>query len=76
MGRVHRGPDLLDVLRPQIVLVLALAELAVGVDEQDLPVQVVRLVLVEHEDAGRDAGPVEQLGRQADDGLQNARAVA
>ena len=61
--------DLLDVLGAQLVLVLALGVLAVGVDEEHLVTQGVRLVLVAHQHAGRDARAVEQALGQADDRL-------
>ena len=66
--------DLLDVLGAQVVLRLALAVFAVGVDEQHMPCRSRRLRLPcpEHQDAGGDAGAVEQVRRQADDGLQQA----
>ena len=67
--------DLLDVLRPQRVLVLPLGVLGVGVDEEDLVAQAVRLVARQHQDGGRDARAVEELGRQADDGLDHAAVV-
>ena len=65
--------DLLDVFGPELVLVLALGVLAVGVDEQHLVAKRVGLVLVADQDAGRDAGAVEQARRQADDGLDDDR---
>jgi hypothetical protein len=49
------------------VLVLAGLEVAAGVDEQHL---VVGLVLAEDQHGGGDAGAVEQLGRQADHGIE------
>ena len=62
---------LVDVLRPQVVLRLALAVLAVGVDEQH---RVARRVprLVQHQDARRNARAVEQVARQPDHRLQVA----
>ena len=68
--------DLLDVLGQQVVLRPALEVLAVGVDEQHLALAlgrlaaVVALALAQHQDAGRDAGAVEQVGGQADHGFQ------
>ena len=50
----------------QLVLPLALLEVLGGVDEQ----HVVRLLaLLQHEDADRDAGGIEQVRRQADHGV-------
>ena len=66
--------DLLDVLRAQFVLVLAFGVLAVGIDEQHLAAQRVGLALVAHQHAGRNAGAVEEAGRQADDGLDHVIA--
>ncbi len=63
--------DFLDVLGAEFVLVLALGEFAVGIDEENLVAQGVRLVFVEDDDAGGNAGAVEQAGRQADDGLDH-----
>ena len=63
--------DLLDVLGPQAVLVLAFPVLAVGVDEEHV-VALARAGLVEHQHAGRDARAVEQAAGQADHGLQDA----
>ena len=36
------------------------------------PVRACGVLLVEHDDAGRDAGAVEEVGRQADDALDVA----
>ena len=56
--------DLVDVLFRQLVLALAFLEMLGGVDEE----HVVRLLaFLQHEDAHRDAGGVEQVGGQADD---------
>ena len=37
-----------------------------------MPLRACGVLLVEHDDAGRDAGAVEQVGRQADDALDVA----
>ena len=75
---VEGGDDLLDVLGTQVVLRAAGVELGVGIDEEHLAAAVCGLVRVRrlagevrthHQDAGRDAGAVEQVRRQADDGL-------
>lgn len=59
--------DLVDVLRLELVLAFALLEVLGGVDEE----YVVRvLVLLEHEDADRNARRVEEFGGQADDGVE------
>ena len=63
--------DLRDVLRPEEVLRLAFAKLAVGIDEEDvLPLR--RALLIEDQNARRDAGAVEKPRRQPDDCLQPA----
>ena len=66
--------DLLDILGPQLVLVLAFSEFPIGVDEQHLVPQFLRLALVDHQHAGWNAGAIEQTGRQADDGLDDVVA--
>jgi hypothetical protein len=58
--------DLLNVLGAELVLVLALGVFAVGVDEEQLATQGVGLVLVRHDDAGGNAGAIEESWRQAD----------
>lgn len=56
-----------------MLLSAALEVFAVGVDEQDLA--LARLGLrarsAEHQDAGRDAGAVEQVRAQADHGVEH-----
>jgi hypothetical protein len=44
-----------------------------GVDHEDA-LAGGGVLLVQHQDAGGDAGAVEQVGRQADDALEDARA--
>ena len=61
--------DLVDVFRTQVVLRLALAVFAVGVDEEHV-VTLLGAILVQHQDAGRDTGAVEQVAGQADDGFK------
>jgi len=67
--------DLLDIVGfpilafSQAVLTLALLEMFGGVDEEDV---VGLLALLENEDADRDAGGVEQIRGQADDGVDVA----
>ncbi len=63
--------DLVDVFRAQVVLRLAFAVFAVSVDEQHM-VALGRAILVHHQDAGGDAGAVEEVAGQADDRLQIA----
>ena len=61
--------DLGDVLFREAVLAFAFLEVFGGVDEE----HVVRLLaLLEYEDTDRNAGGVEQIGRQADDGVDVA----
>ena len=57
--------DLLDMLVGQVVLPLAPLEMLGRVDEQDI---IGLLALLQDEDKDRDAGRVEQVRRQADDG--------
>src|SRR5690606_161792 len=63
------GDDLLGVLRLQIVLGAASGVLAVGVDEEDLGATLLGTsgAASQDEDAGRDAGAVEEVRGQADD---------
>ena len=65
--------DLLDVLGPELVLLLALGELAVGIDEEDVVALLVGDGLVQDDDDRRDAGAVKQFGRQPDDGFDDPR---
>ena len=65
--------DLVDVFRAQVVLRLAFAVFAVGIDEQDATVVACAILaarLVEHQQTGRDAGAIKQVAWQADHGLQ------
>jgi hypothetical protein len=55
----------------QPVLGAVLDESAAGVDHEDA-LAVVGVFLVDDDDAGRNAGAVEQVGRQADDALDQA----
>ena len=61
--------DFLDVLRAKPVLFLTLRVFAIGVDEEDLVLNCVGLALVAYQHAGGDARPIEEAGRQADNGL-------
>ena len=63
--------DLVDVLRAQAVLVAVLDEALAGIDHEDA-LAAGGVFLVQHDDAGGDAGAVEQVGRQADDALDIA----
>jgi hypothetical protein len=56
-------------LLAQLVLALAFHEVLGGVDEEHV---VGLLALLEHEDADRDAGGVEEVRGQADDGVDVA----
>jgi hypothetical protein len=66
---------LVDVLLAQAVLVAVLDEALAGVDHEDA-LAGGGVFLVQHQDAGGDAGAVEQVGRQADDALEDARATS
>lgn len=61
--------DLGDVLLAQLVLAFAFHEVLGGVDEEHV---VGLLALLEHEDANGDAGGVEEIRWQADDGIDVA----
>ncbi len=61
--------DLGDVFRAQLVLLFALHKMLGGVDKEHV---VGLLALLEHENADRDAGGVEEVRRQADDGVDVA----
>jgi len=63
--------DARDVPGAEEVLRLALAVVAVGVDEDDV-LAVLGARLVHDQNAGRDAGSVEEAGGQADDRLEPA----
>ncbi len=63
--------DLVDVLGAETVLVAVLHEALRGVDHEDA-LAGMGVLLVEHDDAGRDAGAVEEVRRQADDALDVA----
>ena len=65
--------DPVDVLLAQAVLVAVLDEALGGIDHEDA-LAGGGVFLVEHQDAGRDAGAVKEVGRQADDPLEVAGA--
>ena len=65
--------DPVDVLLAQAVLVAVLDEALGGVDHEDA-LAGGGVLLVEHHDAGGDAGAVEEVGGQADDALEVAGA--
>ena len=65
--------DAVDVLLAQAVLVAVLDEALGGVDHEHALARG-GVLLVEHQDAGRDAGAVEEVGGQADDALEDAGA--
>ena len=58
----------MDVLGAQAVLVAILAEAPTGVDHEDAAAGV-GVLLVDDQDAGGDAGAVEEIRGQADDAL-------
>ena len=61
----------MDVLLAQAVFVAVLDEALGGVDHEDA-LAGGGVLLVEHDDAGRDAGAVKEVGGQADDALEVA----
>src|SRR5439155_8741816 len=60
--------DLVEVLAAQAVLVAVLHETLAGIDHEDAGASV-GVFLVDDNDAGGNAGAVEQVGGQADDTL-------
>jgi hypothetical protein len=72
---VKRVDDAVDVLLAQAVLVAVLEEALAGVDHEHA-LAADRIFLVEHQDAGRYAGAVEEVGGQADDALEDAGAMS
>lgn len=60
--------DALDVLGAEVVVLSNFLKPLAGVDEEDV-VGVLPLLL-QHQNAGGDAGAVEDIGRQADDGVE------
>ena len=67
----ENGVYLLDIFRAKFILILAFGEFPVGVDEEYLVAQMIGLVFVAHQHAGRDAGTIKQALRQADNGLDH-----
>ena len=65
--------DLMDVLGAEAVLGAVFYIARAGVDHEDA-FAGVGILLVYHDDAGRDAGAVKEIGGQADDGLDVALA--
>ena len=63
--------DPVDVLLAEAVLVAVLDEALGGIDHEDA-FAGVRAFLVEHDDAGGNAGAVKEVRRQADDALDDA----
>ena len=61
--------DFLNVLGLELILLFAFLKVLGGVDEQHI---VGFLALLEHEDADGDSGGVEEIGWQADDGVDVA----
>ena len=68
---VEHVDDEVNVLRAQAVLVSVLEEALARVDHEDAAAGV-GVLLVEDQDAGGDAGAVEEVGGQADDPLDEA----
>ena len=65
--------DLMQIALTQPVLGAVLNEALAGIDHEDALADG-GVVLVEHENAGGNAGAVEEIGRQADDALEKAGA--
>ncbi len=66
--RVEDIHDLADVLVAQAVLVAILHKALAGIDHEDAFARA-GVFLVQHNDAGGDAGAKKQVGRQRDDAL-------
>ncbi|CAB0686084.1 hypothetical protein FRC0061_00747 [Corynebacterium diphtheriae] len=62
----HGIDDALDVAGTQVVVLTLLNKALRGVDEQHV---IVVALLLEHHDDCRDTGAVEDVGRQANDGV-------
>ena len=65
--------DSVDVLLAQAVLVAVLDEGLGGIDHEHAPARR-GVLLVEHQNAGRNAGAIKEVGRQTDDAFEDARA--
>jgi hypothetical protein len=65
--------DFVDVHFPQAVFVAVFHEALAGVDHENA-LAVLRVFLVDDDDARRDAGAVKQVGGQADDALDQPLA--
>ena len=63
--------DAVDVLGAQAILVAVLDEALGGIDHEDA-FAAGGVLLVQHDDAGGDAGAVEEVRGQADDALDDA----
>ena len=67
----------MQVLLAQAVFVAVLDEALAGVDHEHAMVAARsgrRVLFVQHQDAGGDASAIKQVGRQADDAFERARA--
>ena len=62
--------DAVDVLLAQAVLVAILDKSLAGINHENTPASS-GILLVEHQNTGRDAGAIEEVGWQADDPLEN-----
>src|SRR5262245_14374109 len=63
--------DAMDVLRAETVLIAVLDEAFRGIDHEDA-LAGLGVVLVEDDDAGGNAGAIEEVGRQANDAFDVA----
>src|SRR5574344_1622219 len=59
--------NLLDMLRTELVLGLDLFKLLAGINEEN--VVILLTAFLEHQDTGRDACAIEDIGRKSDDGI-------
>ena len=65
--------NLVQVTLPETILVAVFDEAFAGINHED-PFAGGRIFLIDHEDAGRNAGAVKEIGRETDDPFQKAGA--
>src|SRR2546430_9222270 len=73
LDRARRIDDLVNILGAEAVLGAILHEAAVRVDHEDA-LACVSVLLVDDDDAGREASAIKEIGGQADDALDIALA--
>ena len=68
---VESSNDFIDIPLTQAVLIAILHEVMAGIDHKDTST-LIRIFLVNDNDASRDTGAIEQIGRQTNDALDIA----